>query len=43
MYLQVFEKFYTPPQEIQNKLKKIVKNLLSKHGGGKEFFNASDD
>lgn len=37
------EKFYNPPQEIKNRLNSIVKDLLSKHGGGRPFFNALDD
>lgn len=42
-HLELFERFYNPPQEIKNKLDAIVKELLAKHGGGREFFDALDD
>ena len=42
-YLEIFEKFYNPPQEIRAKVDNLVKKLLSKYNGGKEFFDALDD
>ena len=40
---KVLEKFYNPPSEIKEKLHSIVNDLLSKHEGGKPFFDALDD
>jgi len=42
-YLFLFEKFYHPPEEIKDKLKKIISELLFKHEGGRPFFDALDD
>lgn len=40
---QIFERFYTPPKEIKDRLENIVDELLKTHKGGREFFNALDD
>lgn len=42
-YLELFEKFYQPPQSIKDRLSMIVKNLIEKYGGGRPFFHALDD
>jgi hypoxanthine-guanine phosphoribosyltransferase len=42
-YLKLFEKFYSPPREVKDKLHLIIKNLTKKYKGGKEFFHALDD
>lgn len=42
-YLEIFEKFYNPPQEIKDKLENIVQDLLIKYKGGRLFFDALDD
>lgn len=42
MIIKLFENFYTPPLEITNRLKNIVKELREKHHGGREFFDALD-
>ena len=39
---KIFERFYSPSPEVKRKLDSVVKDLLSKHEGGKEFFNALD-
>lgn len=41
-YLEIFEKFYNPPQEIKDKLDRIVHDLLIKYHGGRPFFDALD-
>ena len=41
-YLQLFEKFYKPSPEIKERLDRIVNDLLKKHRGGKDFFDALD-
>ena len=42
-HIQLFEKFYNPPVEIKEKLANLVQELLAKHKGGVEFFDALDD
>jgi len=42
-HLELFERFYNPPTEVKNKLDDIVQSLLTKYGGGREFFDALDD
>jgi hypothetical protein len=42
-YLELFERFYNPPTEIKERLDSIVADLLSKHEGGRPFFNALDN
>lgn len=42
-YLQLFERFYNPSQEIRDKLNSIIKDIKSKYVGGKPFFDALDD
>lgn len=42
-HLYLFERFYNPPIEIKNRLENIIQDLLLKHKGGREFFNALDE
>jgi len=42
-YLVLFEKFYTPPTDIKERLDRLVKELEDKHHGGRPFFDALDD
>ena len=42
-YIQVFERFYNPPSEIKTRLQSIVDELIEKHKGGRQFFDALDD
>lgn len=41
-YIKVFEKFYTPPKSVKQKLDKIVSELLKKYERGPQFFEALD-
>jgi hypothetical protein len=41
--LLIFERFYKPPIDIKIRLSEIVKELESKFGGGKEFFEELDN
>jgi hypothetical protein len=41
-YISIFEKFYSPPLEVKERLNKAVSELLNKYEGGRPFFHALD-